>query len=413
MSTSPITPVDDQLTAPSFLQDPYVTYQSLRKTEPVHWSGAWQSWLITRYDDVADILRDFRSFSSRGTITRYLDQLPPESLERVRPLYEHFACGQVRLDPPDHTHVRAITGKAFIPAVIEKMRPRIEEIVGELIDAALPAGRIDLIAGLGAPLPGIVIAELFGFPPEDRPQFKAWSDAIAAFHGTGAPNPQTVLRSQEALLEARDWMGGLIEDRRETPRDDLLSRLANAEVEGSSLSEAQLFSTCVTFMIGGHETTTNLIGNGMYALLQRPDQVQCLKEEPTRIAGAVEEMLRFDAPTQRAHRIATRDIELRGQVIREGDFVQPVLGAANRDPGRFDDPDQFDIQRKDNKHLAFGLGPHFCPGAALARLEAQIAVEQLLRRMPHLRLADGARVEYGPNNFFRGLTALPLEFDTP
>jgi len=403
--------VDEQLTTRSFLQNPYCVYRDLRKTAPVHWSGNWQSWLLTRYDDVAATLRDFRSFSSRGTITRYLDQLPVESLDKVRPLYEHFSCGQVRLDPPEHTRVRAITAKAFTPGVVEKLRPRIEEIVSSLIDTALPNGKLDLIADFGAPLPGIVIADLFGFPRADRPRFKAWSDRIAAFHGTGAPDQHTVMKSQEALLEARKWMGGLIDDRRKAPREDLLSRLANAEEEGTHLSDVQLFSTCVTFMIGGHETTTNLIGNGMYALLQRPEQIQRLQENPSGIDDAVEEMLRFDAPTQRAHRIATEDIELRGRTIRKGDFVQAVLGSANRDPGRFDDPDTFDIERRENKHVSFGLGPHFCPGAALARLEAKIAIHELLKRMPNLRIEDPASIEYGPNNFFRGLKSLPLKFD--
>jgi hypothetical protein len=411
MTISSNNTADEQLIAPAFLQNPYATYRDLRQAEPVFWSEAWQSWLITRYDDSAKVLRDFRLFSSKGTITRYLDQLPRESLERVRPLYEHFSCGQVRLDPPEHTRVRAITAKTFTPGVIEKMRPRIEEIVSNLIDAALPNGKIDLIAYFGAPLPGIVIADLFGFPREDRPRFKAWSDEIAAFHGTGSPNPDTVLKSQVALLEAREWLSGLIADRRKSPRDDLLSRLANAEEEGTRLSEAQLFSTCVTFMIGGHETTTNLIGNGMYALLLHPGEARRLAENPLQAVNAVEEMLRFDAPTQRAHRIAAEDIELRGQTIHKGDFVQVVLGAANRDPDRFEEPDVFKIDRTDNRHVAFGVGPHFCPGAALARLEAQIAIPELLRRLPGLRITQGAVVEFGPNNFFRGLKALPLEFD--
>ena len=404
--------IENKLATPSFLQNPYAVYDQLREAEPVYWSESWQSWLLTRYADVAKVLRDYRSFSSQGTITRYLDQLPPENREQVRPLYEHFSSGQVRLDPPEHTRVRAITAKAFTPGVVENMRSRIERVVAELIDAVLPSGRIDLISDFAAPLPGIVIAELFGFPPTDRPRFKKWSDEIAAFHGTGAPHPETVLDSQRALLKAREWMGGLIADRKKHPRNDLLSRLANAETEGMRLSEAQLFSSCVTFMIGGHETTTNLIGNGLYALIQRPGQLRRLREDPQNIGDAVEEMLRFDAPTQRAHRIAARDITLDGRVIPKGHLVQAVLGAANRDPNRFDDPNVFDIGRAQNRHVAFGLGPHFCPGAALARLETKIAVPELLRRLPGLRLENPTAIEYGPNNFFRGLTALPLAFDT-
>jgi len=307
--------------------------------------------------------------------------------------------------------VRSITNKAFTPRVVERLRPRIEQIVRERIDAAIPTGRIDLIADLAYPLPTTVIADMFGFPLEDRTEFKRFSDEIVAFHGTGGADAATVLRSQEALLQARAWMAALIAERRRQPRDDLLSRLANAEEQGTRLSEAELFSTCLTFMIGGHETTTNLIGNGMLALLQHPDQLRRLEQNPELITLAVEEMLRYDAPTQRAHRIAAADFELRGKTIRRGDFVQLVLGAANRDPEQFDQPDRFDIGRSANKHVSFGLGPHYCPGAPLARLEAQIAIPALLDRLPNLRLDDQAQVEFGPNNFFRGLKSLPLIFD--
>ena len=411
MKSSSISVLDEQLTTPQFVQEPYPIYRQLREADPVHWSDAWQCWLLTRYDDVAETMRDFRSFSNVGTTTRYLDQLPPESLDKVRPLYEHFTSGQSRLDPPDHTRVRAVTSKAFTPRVVEAMRPRIEQIVDELIDAVSSTGCIDLIGDFANPLPAMVVADMFGFPQEDRAAFKAWSDRIAAFHGTGRADAATVKRSQEALLEARAWLGALIDQRRKQPCDDLLSRLANPQEQGTRLSEAELFSTCVTFMIGGHETTTNLIGNGMFALLQRPDQVQDLRGGPQLIGSAVEEMLRYDAPSQRAHRIAAREIDLRGQTIRKGEFVQQVLAAANRDPDEFDRPDEFNIHRRDNSHVSFGIGPHFCPGAPLARLEAQIAIPALLRRLPNLRLAEDAAIAYGPNNFFRGLTALPLEFD--
>ena len=403
--------LDACLTSPAFIQDPYPTYRRFRCDAPVHWSPAWQCWLLTRYDDASSALRDCKRFSSVGTTARYLDQLPATTLEEIRPLYEHFTAGMVRLDPPDHTRVRALTNKAFTPRVVETMRPRIEQLVGDMIDAEMPTGHIDLIADLAYPLPTTVIADMFGFPQEDRAAFKFWSDEIAAFHGTGGADSATVKRSQTALLEARAWMGTLIADRRRQPRDDLLSRLAGAEEQGARLSETELFANCVTFMIGGHETTTNLIGNGMLALLQHPDQMQLLTESPKLVDAAIEEMLRYDAPTQRAHRIATADIELRGQTIHKGDFVQLVLASANRDSDQFDQADYFHIERQPNKHLSFGLGPHYCPGAPLARLEAQIAIRTLLSRLVNLRLANDAPLEFGPNNFFRGLKALRLEFD--
>ena len=403
--------LDEHLATPEFLQDPYPTYDLFRAESPVHWSDAWQCWLLSRYDDVASALRDYGSFSSVGTTARFLDQLPPKALKKITPLYEHFTTGLVRLDPPDHTRVRSITNKAFTPRVVEHLRSRIEQVVGERIDAIIPTGKIDLIADLAYPLPTTIIADMFGFPLEDRAKFKRLSDQIVAFHGTGGADTTTVLRSQEALLEARAWMSNLIDERRRKPREDLLSRLANAEEQGTRLSEAELFSTCVTFLIGGHETTTNLIGNGMLALLQHPDQLQRLEQSRELIAPAIEEMLRYDAPTQRAHRIAAANIELHGKTIRQGDFVQLVIGSANHDPEQFDHPERFDIGRQGSKHLSFGLGPHYCPGAPLARLEAQISISTLLNRLPNLRLTDGAQMKFGPNNFFRGLEALPLVFD--
>ena len=327
-------------------------------------------------------------------------------------MYQHFTVGLTRTDPPDHTRIRALTSKAFTAPSIKSIRPRIQEIVDQLLDITLDRGQIDLIGDFAHPLPTTVIAEIFGFPPEDRLRFKAWSSQIAAFHGTGRANLTTIERSQAALLEARQWLSELIEARRQQPRNDLLSRLANAEEQGDMLSNSELLATCVTFMIGGHETTINLIGNGMLALLRSPDQLKIHKDDPSHVTTAVEELLRYDAPTQRAHRIATENIDLHGKTISKGDLIQPVLAAANRDPAYFPEPDRLDITREKNRHLSFGLGIHFCPGALLARLEAQITFLTLLRRLPNLRVAKNTTIEWTPNNFFRGLKALPLEFDS-
>ncbi len=412
MTPSPsISDLDAQLTTPQFLIDPYPVYRRLREREPVHWSEAWQSWLLTRYEDVAQAMRDFKSFSNVGTVLRFLDQLPRQARPRIRPLYEHFSTGLTRTDPPRHTRIRALTAQAFSPSMIEGMRPRIQEVVEQLIDQKRESGHIELIGDFAYPLPGTVLADLFGFPHEDREQFQAWSKQIIAFHGTGRADQATVERSQVALLEARSWLGKLIEERRRQPRQDLLTLLVEAEESGDRLTEAELFSNCVTFMIGGHETTTSLIGNGMLALLRNPEQLARLRQHPEGIVSAVEELLRYDAPVQRGHRIVLRDMELNGKTIRQGDFVQPVLAAANRDPEQFPNPDRLDITRENNRHLCFGQGPHYCPGAALSRLEAQVAIPRLLCRLPGLRLAAEDRIEWQPNNFFRGLQALSLEFD--
>ena len=403
--------LDERLSTPEFLEDPYPIYDEFREVAPVHWSEAWDCWLLSRYDDVNAMLRDAKHYSSVGTTERFLQQLPAAALRELQPLYQHFTSGMVRLDPPEHTRIRSLTNRAFTPRVVEAIRPRIQHIVDELIDAFQATGRFDLISEFAYPLPAQAFAGLIGFPLEDCDRFKVWSVEIAAFHGTGRADPVVAQQSQKALLEARQWLGELAEDRRRNPREDLLTRFVQAEEAGDRLSESEMFSTCVTFMIGGHETTTNLIGNGMLALLQQPDQWELLRQQPELIESAVEEMLRFDAPTQRAHRIAASDIELRGQTIRQGTFVQAVLGAANRDPAQFDCPDRFDITRQNNKHVSFGAGPHYCVGAPLSRLEAKIAIPALMERLPNLRLAPDDPPQISTNNFFRGRTRLVLEFD--
>ena len=403
--------LDDLLTTRDFLEDPYPSYRQLREQDPVHWSDAWDCWLLTRYDDVSACLREYGEYSSVGTTVRYLEQLPPKVLEDLQPLYEHFTSGMVRLDPPEHTRTRGLTNRAFTPRVVESLRPHIQRVVDGLIDSFATRGRFDLISEFAYPLPARVFGEMMGFPLEDMDRFKAWSIEIAALHGSGRADAVVARRCQAALLKARAWLAELIAARRRDPRDDLLTRFALAEEKGERLTEAELFSNCVTFMIGGHETTTNLIGNGMLALLGNLEQRRRLESDETSVQSAVEEMLRYDAPTQRAHRLATQDVKLRGRTIRKGDFVQAVLGSANRDPEQLPEPDRFDIARAENKHLSFGGGPHYCIGAPLSRLEAQIAIPTLMRRLPNLRPSTDDGAEISSNNFFRGRTKIPLEFD--
>ena len=404
------TNLDSQLLTPEFRADPYALYHQLRSEDPVHWSDAWDCWIMTRYDDVNAALRDPRRFSSVGTMERYLKQLQPSALRQLQPLYDHFTSGLTRLDPPEHTRLRSLANSAFTRPVIEELRTQIQFTVEGLIDNFENRGQVDLISEFAYPLPASVIADLFGLPMEDCDRFKAWSQQIVAFHGTGRADPVVTLRSQEALLEAREWLGSLVDERRQCPQKDLLTRFVQAEEQGENMSTTELFSNSMTFIIGGHETTTNLIGNGVLALLQNPDQLSLLQQDPGLIEQAIEEMLRYDAPTQRAHHIATRDIDLHGNTIRKGDFVQPIIAAANRDPEQFPDPDRFDIQRLNNKHLSFGAGPHYCIGAPLSRMEAKIAIPALIRRLPNLELDPDEVPEMSPNNFFRGRVRLPLVF---
>lgn len=399
---------DHELGSDAFVEDPYPTYAALRAEAPVYRSEAVGAWLLTRYDDVATTLRDPRRFSSSGRFNAVLDGLGADDRASVRPLEDHFSIGLLGSDPPDHTRLRGLINRAFTPRVVEQLRPRIEALVEGLVDAMLARSDLDLLRDLAYPLPATVIAELLGAPPEDRDAFKVWSDGILAFQGTGRASPELMRRSQADLLEMRAYLTRLLDERRRAPREDLLSRMVAAEAEGDKLTQGELLTTCVTLLTAGHETTTNLIANGLLTLLRHPDQLATLRAHPELMPGAVEEMLRFESPLQRNPRRMAEDVELRGETLRAGDFVFQVLGAANRDPEQFPDPDRFDVARSPNRHMAFAMGIHFCLGAPLARLEASIAVAAVLRRMPTLRLAS-SEITWHRHGLLRSLTALPVE----
>jgi cytochrome P450 len=313
-------------------------------------------------------------------------------------------------DPPDHTRLRTLVSKAFTPRVIEGMRGHIQQVVDGLLDTVAAAGRMDVVADLAYPLPVIVICEMVGVPAEDRDKLRDWSYAIArSLDAIAVPNEEIARRANQAQDALTQYFARLIEERRRAPRADLLSALIAAEEAGDRLSTQELFATGILLFIAGHETTVNLIGNGTLALLKNPDQLQRLRAEPGLIAGAVEELLRYDSPVQRTGRLLYEDVTIDGKTIPKGSIAVALLGAANRDPAHFPDPDRLDITRPDNRHLAFGWGIHFCLGAPLARLEGQIAFGTLLRRFP--RLALGAdQVEYRETSTLRGLRALPVTF---
>lgn len=397
--------LDQRLTSPEFFDDPYPYYRTLRESDPVHWSDANGGWMLTRYDDVWSTLRDTRHFSSRGRNTSAIEAIPPEARDRVRALEDHFTVGLIGSDPPDHTRLRALVNRAFTPRVVEQLRPRVQTLVDDLLDAAEERGDIDLVRDVAFPLPAVVIAELLGAPPEDRDRFKVWSRGVIDFLATGRVTPEVIEASQQHLLEMRAFLGDLAVERRRAPREDLISRLVAAEADGDKLTEAELVTTCTTLLMAGHETTTNLIGNGLYTLLRHPDQLQLLRSQPELMSTAIEEMLRFESPLQRNPRRMAEDVELGGKRLRRGDYVMQMLGAANRDPARFLDPDRFDIARQPNRHVAFGFGIHFCVGASLARLEAPIAIGAVLRRMPRLCLAT-EEIRWGRHGLLRGLESL-------
>ena len=401
--------LDQLLVSPDIISDPYPIYHQLREQDPVHWSDVWGCWVLTRYEDVVTVLRDYRRFTNVGRIAAFLDQLPESVRAQIRPLYDNFTTGMPNTDPPQHTRVRGLVNQAFTARVVEGMRPRVQEIVDSLLDGAEKDGTIEVIGDFAYPLPAIVIAETLGVPASDRDQFKEWSDDIVAFHGTGRPHIETILKSTAALLETKEWLLNLIEARRKQPQDDLISALVAAEERGEMLNETELVATCITLLTAGHETTTGLIGNGLLALLRHPHQLRKLRENPALIGTAVEEFLRFDTSFLRAWRLTAEDVEIGGQPIPKGQTLSLMLGAANRDPAQFEDPDRLDITREPNLHTSFGWGIHFCAGAPLARREAEIAFTTLLRRFPRLEL-DEAGVEWQQNNTFHNLNSLPVIF---
>lgn len=392
---------------PEIMANPYPLYQQLRDQAPVHWSPGFNNWLITRYSDVVSGARDPRLSSDR--MAKIASKLPESVREEVLPLVRMSEASLAFCDPPDHTRRRGLVNRAFAPRVAESMRPRIQAIVDELLDKVQDSKRFDLISDFGFPLPAIVIAEAVGVPPEDRSRFKEWSNNMVAFAGN-LFLPDRAVVAQRSQLEFREYVNDIVAQRRLDPKDDLISSLIAIEEEGDVLNEDEMMALVISFLVGGHETTTNLIGNGVLALLRHPDQMQKLRDNPSLIETAVEELLRYDSPVQRTNRVATEDMEVGGKVIRKGEFVLLMAGAANRDPAQFPDPDRLDITRQNNRHVSFGYGVHFCVGAPLARVEGQVAINSILRRLPQLRLESDATLEYEKNINFRALKSLPLTF---
>lgn len=384
---------------PAVLSDPYPLFHRLRTEDPVHWEADLEFWALTRYADALYALREDSLLSSA-----IHDSPRPGGVGLSSARWFVF------LDPPRHTRLRALVHSAFTPQVVEGLRARIQAIVDELLDRAAEAGRLDLIADLGFPLPAIVIAELLGVPAEDRAQFRAWSADLAAAGGLvrmAADGAERLSRARAGGAALNAYFRDIIRERRRAPRDDLVSRLTGVQSAEGTLSEEELVDTCALLLFAGHETTTNLIGNGMLALLRHPDELSRLRADPSLIGSAVEELLRYDSPVQIRVRVARETIEIGGRRIAKGQRVLILVGAANRDPARFPDPDRLDIARPDNRHLAFGHGIHFCTGAPLARLEGAIAIRRLLRRFPRLELTTD-QLAWRETLTLRALNALPV-----
>jgi cytochrome P450 len=386
---------------PAFVADPYPTYHRLRAEDPVHHSPLG-FWVLTRYDDVVAALRDPRL--AKEAIAAFV-------AARFGAPIPALGLSMLDRDPPDHTRLRSLVSKAFTPRVVEGLRPHIQQIVDGLLAGVAEAGSMDLVEEFAYPLPVIVICEMLGVPVADQERFKAWSLDIARSLDTIMlpPDSDVGRRGVAARHGLADYFRELIAERRAKPRADMLSALIAAEEAGDKLNENELLATCILLLVAGHETTVNLLSNGTLALLRNPDQLRRLRENPALIGTAVEELLRYDGPVQRTARIPSEDMTIAGRKIAAGEMVMPFLGAADRDPAQFPEPDRLDIGRKDNRHIAFGLGIHFCLGAPLARIEGQIAINALVKRFPKLALATETP-EFRQSLTLRGLKSLPLSF---
>ena len=398
---------------PEVLANPYPLYHRLRSEDPVHWDPFLHAWVVTRYADVVTV---FQKFSANRTPTP--EQLTTLGLAALTPLAQVMVRQMLFLDNPAHARVRGLASKAFTPRRVEVLRSHIEDITSSLLDAVLAReqgknseqyGHMDIITDLAYPLPAIVTAEMLGVPTTDWQRLTVWSADFAQVLGNFQHNPDYATKALRSLEEMLVYFRSAVREQQQHPRNGLIHALISAELDGDRLTEDEVVANTIVTMVGGQETTTNLIGNGMLSLLRNPDQLAKLKADPSLMPSAIEELLRYESPSQHTARLAPEDVMLGDRAIRKRQAVIAVMGAANRDPERFVVPDQLDIGRQDNRHVAFAWASHFCFGAPLARLEGQIAFATLLRRMPTINLEPDPIV-WRENLGLRGLKALPVSF---
>jgi pimeloyl-[acyl-carrier protein] synthase len=394
------------LLSPEILADPYPLYRQLRIHDPVHWDFFLHAWVVTRYADVVKVLHH-----CSADRTPKPEQLTAMGLSVLNPIAQVMVKQMLFMDAPAHSRLRNLASQAFTPARVEVLRSHIQDIANRLLDKVEPSGCMDVIADFAAPLPATVTAEMLGVPSSDHPQLKAWSADFAEMLGNFQHNPDRAMRVLRSVQEMTAYFRSSIRELRCQPREGLIYSFLTAEIAGDTFTEEEIIANCIITMVGGQETTTNLIGNGMLTLLRNPSELGRLCADWSLGASAVEELLRYDSPSQHTARIAPDDFTLGNKEIRKRDAIIAVMGAANRDPERFPEPDRLDITRKDNRHVAFGWGAHFCFGAPLARLEAQIAFFTVLRRFPSLTL-EPLPLVWRQNLGLRGLKTLQVSFQT-
>jgi cytochrome P450 len=397
-----------QLLDPAVLADPYPLFGRLLREDPVHWDPFLHAWIVTGYQDVVTVLHKFSASRIRTP-----EDLSSLGCDDLNPIARVMLKQLIFMDAPSHTRLRTLAASAFSPSRVEQMRAHIHEIADSLIDDVLSknSGGLDVITEFAEPFPAIVTAEMLGVPVTDHVQLKDWSADFAQMLGNLQHNSERTPRLLKSLEAMMDYFKAAIRDKEKRPTGGLIYSLMTAEVDGARLTEEEVLANSILTMIGGQETTTNLIGNGLYLLLRNPEQMAALTADLSKIPTAVEELLRYDPPVQHTARVAPEDVEMGGKQIRKGQSVIAVLAAGNRDPERFPDPDRFDIERRDNRHLSFGWASHFCFGAMLARMEGQIAFTKLLGRLPQLRLGQG-ELKWRENLGLRGLCSLPVHFES-
>lgn len=393
-----------QLLDPAVLADPYPLYRALREAGPVTWDPLLHAWVVASYAECVTVLH---KFSADRTPTP--DEIEAMGMDMLAPLARTMTKQMLFLDPPDHTRLRRLAAIAFTPRRVEKLRGHIASIADRLIARVRSNGGMDVIADFAAPLPAIVTAEMLGVPSEDHEQLKDWSADFAGMLGNFQHNPDLARRALNSVEAMNDYFGARIREQETKPKDGLIGAFIAAEFEGTRLSEEEIIANLIVTMVGGQETTTNLIGNGLLTLLRNPAVFAQLREDPSILDSAVEELLRYESPSQHTARIAPANVVLGGRRIAEGDAVIAIMAAANRDPDRFPSPDKLDLRRADNRHLAFGWAAHFCFGAPLARIEGQIAFAALAG-LPSLALSSQG-LEWRENLGLRGLKSLSVTFD--
>jgi pimeloyl-[acyl-carrier protein] synthase len=394
-----------QLFDPGTLADPSSLYRVMREKNPVYWDPCLHSWVVTSYPEVVSALANYSA--DRTPSADYLDQL---GLSFMKPFADVMRQQMLFMDPPLHTRLRGLCSAAFTPRKVEELRTVIQSVADELIDNVIASSRIDMLEDFAVPLPAILTAKLMGVPVKDHRQLGIWANDIAEVHGNFQNHPDRVADILVSLQDMKSYVADRMKELRERPNGGLICSLMTAEIDGQRLTNEEVIASTIVTIIGGHETTTNLIASGFLTLLRHPKALEELRSNPEIIGSAVEELLRYESPVQHTARVAPADTELGSKSIRKGAKVVAVLAAANRDPNRFPEPDRLDLRRGDNRHLAFGWAGHFCFGAPLVRMEGQIAFNTLLRRLARPALLD-EKLEWRTNAGLRGLTALNISFD--